>query len=64
MTDVFISPSSQWANQFAGGSAGEQKIKEETGATARCIPLEDSSTGKCIITGVEGAPKVIFAKAY
>lgn len=49
---------------FAGGSAGEQKIKEETGATARCIPLEDSSTGKCIITGEEGAPKVIFAKAY
>ena len=49
---------------FAGGSTGEQKIKEETGATARCIPLENSSTGKCIITGEEGAPKVIFAKAY
>ncbi len=49
---------------FAGGSEEEKKIKEETGATPRCMPLEDSSTGKCIITGKEGARKVIFARAY
>lgn len=49
---------------FAGGREDEKKIKEETGATARCMPLEDISTGKCILTGKEGAPKVVFARAY
>ena len=49
---------------FAGGSDEERKIKEDTGATPRCIPLDDKSTGKCILTGKEGAPKVIFARAY
>lgn len=49
---------------FAGSSDDEKKIKEETGATARCIPLHDDSTGRCIVTGRSGAKKVIFAKAY
>ncbi|MDR1979746.1 MAG: proline--tRNA ligase [Synergistaceae bacterium] len=48
---------------FAGGPEDERRIKDETGATPRCIPLADSSTGKCIFTGREGR-KTIFAKAY
>jgi prolyl-tRNA synthetase len=43
----------------------EQKIKEETKATIRCIPLEGSEEkGKCIYSGKPSAGRVYFAKAY
>ena len=43
----------------------EQKIKEDTKATTRCIPLEqENGTGKCIYCGKEAHKKVYFAKAY
>ena len=48
---------------FAGTREDERRIKEETGATPRCMPLSDDSRGKCFITGKEGR-KTIFAKAY
>jgi prolyl-tRNA synthetase len=48
---------------FAGTRDDERRIKEETGATPRCMPLDDDSRGKCFITGKEGR-KIIFAKAY
>jgi prolyl-tRNA synthetase len=48
---------------FAGGPEDERRVKDETGATPRCIPLADTSTGKCIFTGREGR-RTIFAKAY
>ena len=48
---------------FGGTPDDEQRIKEETGATPRCIPLSDDSRGKCIITGKEGR-RTLFAKAY
>ena len=49
---------------FAGTPDDEQRIREETGgATPRCIPMNDTSTGPCIITGKEGR-RTIFAKAY
>jgi prolyl-tRNA synthetase len=48
---------------FAGSSEDERRVKDETGATPRCIPLADKSVGKCIFTGREGR-KTIFAKAY
>lgn len=48
-----------------GTSETEEKIKEETKATIRCIPLEgDKSTGVCMITGKPSAQRVIFARAY
>jgi prolyl-tRNA synthetase len=48
-----------------GSEEVEQKIKEETKATIRCIPLEmEVKEGKCIITGEPSKQKVIFAKAY
>ena len=43
----------------------EEKIKAETKATIRCIPLEgDKTPGKCIYTGEPSAQRVIFAIAY
>ncbi|MEZ4930015.1 MAG: hypothetical protein R2777_08400 [Chitinophagales bacterium] len=48
-----------------GTAETEDKIKEETGATIRCIPLEDNApNGSCIYTGKEAKHKVIFARAY
>ena len=50
---------------FFGGSKDDEKaIKEATGATPRCFPLDSGETGKCFYTGKEGARKAIFAKAY
>ena len=49
---------------FAGSPEDERRIREETGgATPRCIPLSDSSRGKCVVMGWEGR-RTIFAKAY
>lgn len=43
----------------------EEKIKEETKATIRCIPLYgEKEAGKCIITGRPSKQRVIFARSY
>ena len=43
----------------------EEKIKNETKATIRCIPLDgDKTPGKCIVTGKPSAQRVIFARSY
>lgn len=43
----------------------EQKIKELTKATIRCIPLDGKKDeGKCVLTGKPSSRKVLFAKAY
>lgn len=43
----------------------EKKIKEETKATIRCIPLDgDKTPGKCMVTGRPSAQRVVFARAY
>lgn len=43
----------------------EEKIKEETKATIRCIPLDgDKTPGVCMVTGKPSAQRVIFARAY
>ena len=43
----------------------EEKIKDLTKATIRCIPLDrKEELGKCIFTGAESAGRVLFAKAY
>ena len=47
-----------------GDAETEQKIKDLTKATIRCIPLGDHAKGVCILTGEEGAQKVVFARAY
>ena len=48
-----------------GTKETEQKIKEETKATIRCIPLDgDRASGECMVTGKPSQQRVIFAKAY
>ncbi len=43
----------------------EEKIKEETKATIRCIPLEgDRTPGRCMVTGKPSEGRVVFARAY
>ena len=43
----------------------EARIKEETKATIRCIPLEgDTTPGVCMVTGKPSARRVLFARAY
>ncbi|KAA6323864.1 Proline--tRNA ligase, partial [termite gut metagenome] len=48
-----------------GTTETEEKIKEETKATIRCIPMEgDKKPGKCIVTGKPSSCRVLFARAY
>jgi prolyl-tRNA synthetase len=43
----------------------EKKIKEETKATIRCIPLEgEKEPGQCVLTGRPSAQRVVFAQSY
>jgi prolyl-tRNA synthetase len=43
----------------------EERIKNETKATIRCIPLEgDKTPGRCMVTGKPSACRVLFARAY
>ena len=43
----------------------EEKIKEQTKATIRCIPLDNKlEEGKCILTGNASSQRVLFARAY
>ncbi|NVO02085.1 MAG: proline--tRNA ligase [Bacteroidetes bacterium] len=48
-----------------GTSETEQKIKEETKATIRCIPLNNPlEDGKCVFSGKPSIQRVVFAKSY
>jgi len=48
-----------------GTAETEQKIKDETKATIRCIPLDAiEEEGKCIYSGKHSSKRVLFAKAY
>ena len=43
----------------------EERIKNETKATIRCIPLEgDKTPGRCMVTGKPSPCRVLFARAY
>ncbi|WP_153800745.1 proline--tRNA ligase [Foetidibacter luteolus] len=48
-----------------GTAETEDKIKELTKATIRCIPLNNAAEeGKCILTGNASTQRVLFARAY
>jgi len=48
-----------------GTTETEEKIKELTKATIRCIPLDNKmEEGKCILTGNASTQRVLFARAY
>ncbi len=48
-----------------GSSETENKIKDMTKATIRCIPLDNKvENGRCVLTGRPSTQRVLFAKAY
>jgi prolyl-tRNA synthetase len=48
-----------------GTPATEEKIKDETKATIRCIPVNSpEEAGKCIYSGKPSARRVLFARSY
>lgn len=48
-----------------GTEETEMKIKQETKATIRCIPIDtEKEEGKCIYSGKPSSQRVLFAKAY
>jgi prolyl-tRNA synthetase len=48
-----------------GTAATEDKIKELTKASIRCIPMDSvEEEGKCVLTGEKSNKRVLFAKAY
>ncbi len=48
-----------------GTTETEEKIKDLTKATIRCIPLDRiEEEGKCIFSGAKSTGRVLFAKAY
>lgn len=48
-----------------GTTETEERVKEETKATIRCIPLDgDTTPGTCIFTGKPSERRVIFARNY
>jgi prolyl-tRNA synthetase len=55
-----------WAYSYWCESAEcEARVKEDTKATTRCMPLDQSfGKGKCIVCGKEAERKVYFARAY
>ena len=53
------------SSHWDGTSETEDKIKELTKATIRCIALDaKEEEGKCILTGNPSSKRVLFAKAY
>lgn len=48
-----------------GSPETEAKIKEETSATIRCLPFDQSpEEGTCVYSGKPSTQRVLFAKAY
>ncbi|RZL19348.1 MAG: proline--tRNA ligase [Pedobacter sp.] len=53
------------AAHWDGTAETEKKIKEETKATIRCIPLNNKlEEGVCMVTGKPSTQRVLFARAY
>lgn len=53
------------AAHWDGTTETEEKIKELTKATIRCVPLtQKQENGNCILTGKPSTGRVLFAKAY
>jgi prolyl-tRNA synthetase len=54
-----------WSH-WCGSAACEDKVKADTKATIRCIPLgeTDAEAGICIVCGDASSRRVVFARAY
>ena len=50
---------------WCGEAACEEKVKQDTKASIRCIPFEQpGGKGRCIVCGRESPQKAVFGKAY
>ncbi|GAP05829.1 MAG TPA: proline--tRNA ligase [Anaerolinea thermolimosa] len=50
---------------WCGDPACEARVKEDTRATSRCIPLDQpGGKGVCVVCGKSASEKVYFARAY
>ena len=50
---------------WCGSAECEARVKAETKATIRCIPLDaPEEKGKCLVDGNDSSRRVIFARAY
>jgi len=63
--DVLESKGGFLSAHWDGTSETEEKIKDLTKATIRCIPLDQKEEdGNCVLTGNPSKGRVLFAKAY
>ena len=63
--DVLENKTGFVAAHWDGTAETEEKIKELTKATIRCIPLDRvEEEGKCVFSGAKSTGRVLFAKAY
>ncbi len=63
--DVLVNKGGFILAHWDGTAETEQKIKEETKATIRCIPFDsEPEEGKCIYSGKPSDKRVLFAIAY
>ncbi len=55
-----------WAfSWWCGDAECEARVKDETKATTRCIPLDqEPGSGKCIVCGKPATERAIFGRAY
>lgn len=63
--DIMINRGGFIEAHWDGTAETEQKIKDETRATIRCVPIDgENEDGKCIYSGKPSQQRVIFARAY
>jgi prolyl-tRNA synthetase len=49
---------------WCGGDACERRVKDETGATIRCLLLDETPAGPCLACGAAAAEQAAWAQAY
>ena len=50
---------------WCGRQECEESVKNETGATIRCIPLDaEEEQGRCVYCGEPSTQRVLFGRAY
>jgi prolyl-tRNA synthetase len=49
---------------FLSDDSCEEKVKIETGATVRVVPMKATKKGKCVFCGADNSTEVYFARSY
>ena len=62
--DVVLNKGGFVLAHWDGTKETEEKIKEITKATIRCIPFDKNEQGKCVYSGKPSSRMVLFAKGY